>query len=99
MDAVYVLDGYRLRGFARSVMSLLIEECGRSEVLYMHSKLELMDFYGSFGFYSIPEAELPKSIRDRFGFAMGNLKGIDVCPMRREPGSHTQVHREPARKK
>jgi GNAT superfamily N-acetyltransferase len=90
VDAVYVLDEYRLRGFARSVMVLLIEECGRNETLYMHSKLELMEFYGSLGFQPIPEAELPRSIRDRFGFCMGDLKGIEVCPMRREPGSHRQ---------
>jgi GNAT superfamily N-acetyltransferase len=99
VDAVYVLDEYRLRGFARSVMSLLIEECGRNETLYMHSKIELMDFYGSFGFCPIPEIELPKSIRDRFGFCMGNLKGIDVCPMRREPGAHTQGVQGTCRKK
>ena len=99
VDAVYVLDEYRLWGFARSVMSLLIEECGRNETLYMHSKLELMDFYGSFGFYAIPEIELPKSIRDRFDFCMGNLKGIDVCPMRREPGFHGNVQRQTNEKK
>lgn len=87
VDAVYVLDEYRLRGFARSVMILLIEECGRNETLFMHSKTELVKFYGSLGFRPIPEAELPKTIRDRFGFCMGNLSGISVCPMRREPGA------------
>jgi len=87
VDAVYVLDEYRLRGFARSVMILLIEECGRNETLYMHSKTELVNFYGSLGFRLIPEADLPKSIRDRFDFCMGNLDGISVCPMRREPGT------------
>ena len=76
---------YRRRGFARSAMLLLIEECGRNETLYMHSKIELVDFYGSLGFYPIPETDLPKTIQDRFGFCMGNLKGIDVCPMKRDP--------------
>lgn len=85
VDAVYVLEEYRLRGFARSVMILLIEECGRNEMLYMHSKTELVDFYGSLGFVPIPEAELPKSIRDRFDFVMGDLESIHVRPMRREP--------------
>jgi GNAT superfamily N-acetyltransferase len=85
VDAVYVLDEYRRRGFARSVMILLVEECGRKETLYMHSKTELVDFYGSLGFYPLAESELPKTIRDRFGFVMGNLKGIDVCPMKRDP--------------
>ena len=27
------------------------------------------------------------TIRDRFDFCLGELKGIDVCPMRREPGA------------
>jgi GNAT superfamily N-acetyltransferase len=88
VDAVYVLDEYRLKGFARSVMISLIEECGRNETLYMHSKTELVDFYGSLGFRSISEAELPKSIRERFDFVMGDLDSIKVCPMKREPG-HT----------
>ena len=86
VDAVYVLDEYRLKGYARSVMQLLIEECGRSETLYMHSKTELVDFYGSLGFSLIPEANLPPSIRDRFDFVMGDLASLKVCPMRREPG-------------
>ena len=85
VDAVYVLDEYRRHGFARSVMILLVEECGRHETLYMHSKIELVDFYGSLGFYPMAECDLPKTIRDRFGFCMGNLKGIDVCPMKRDP--------------
>jgi N-acetylglutamate synthase-like GNAT family acetyltransferase len=85
VDAVFVLDEYRLKGFARSIMKLLVEECGRSETLYMHSKTELADFYGSMGFYLIQESDLPKSIRDRFDFCMGNLEGISVSPMRRDP--------------
>jgi GNAT superfamily N-acetyltransferase len=87
VDAVYVLDEFRRRGFARSVMILLLEECGRSETLYMHSKVELVDFYGGLGFYPIREEELPKTIRDRFAFCLGELKGIDVCPMKRDPAS------------
>ena len=87
VDAVYVLDEYRRHGFARSVMLHLIEECGRQETLYMHSKIELVDFYGSLGFYPMAESDLPKTIRDRFGFCMGNLKGIDVCPMKRDPAA------------
>ena len=85
VDAVYVLDEFRRRGFARSVMVLLLEECGRHETLYMHSKTELVEFYGGLGFYPIREAELPKTIRDRFDFCLGELKGIDVCPMKRDP--------------
>jgi N-acetylglutamate synthase-like GNAT family acetyltransferase len=85
VDAVYILEEYRRSGFARSAMLLLIQECGRKETLYMHSKIELVDFYGSLGFLPIQENDLPKTIRDRFGFCMGNLKGIDVCPMKRDP--------------
>jgi GNAT superfamily N-acetyltransferase len=85
VDAVYVLDEFRRRGYARSVMILLLEECGRHETLYMHSKIELVDFYGGLGFYTIREEELPKTIRDRFSFCLGELKGIDVCPMKRDP--------------
>ena len=51
----------------------------------MHSKIELVDFYGGLGFYPIREDELPKTIRDRFAFCLGELKGIDVCPMKRDP--------------
>jgi len=87
VDGVYVLDEYRLKGYARSIMKQLIEECGRNETLYMHSKTELQEFYGSMGFYPIPEPALPKTIRDRFGFVMGNLQGIDVCPMKRDPSA------------
>jgi N-acetylglutamate synthase-like GNAT family acetyltransferase len=86
VDSVYVLDEFRLRGYARSVMKMLIEECGRNETLYMHSKTELVDFYGSLGFHPIREADLPKTIRDRFDFCLGDLGGIDVCPMKRDPG-------------
>jgi GNAT superfamily N-acetyltransferase len=86
VDAVYVLDEYRRMGYARSVMQLLIEECGRAETLYMHSKTELVEFYGSLGFRLIPEADLPITIRDRFGFCMGDLASIKVCPMKRVPG-------------
>lgn len=85
VDAVFVLDEFRRRGFARSVMQLLIGECGQNETLYMHAKIELIDFYTSLGFHIIAEEELPRTIRDRFSFCLGELKGIDVCPMKRDP--------------
>ncbi|HOX34837.1 MAG TPA: GNAT family N-acetyltransferase [Methanoregulaceae archaeon] len=85
VDAVFVLDEFRRRGFARSVMQLLIGECGQDETLYMHAKIELIDFYASLGFRIIPEEDLPVTIRDRFSFCLGDLKGIDVCPMKRDP--------------
>lgn len=85
VDAVYVLEDSRRRGYARSIMALLIEECGRNDTLYMHSRRELTEFYGSFGFRAIRETDLPRTIRDRFGFCLGNLDGIEVCPMKRDP--------------
>jgi len=91
VDAVYVLEEYRLRGYARSVMQLLIGECGRYETLYMHSKTELVDFYGSLGFTLIPENGLPLSIRDRFAFCLGDLASVKVCPMKRDPGASDEV--------
>ncbi|PKG31172.1 GNAT family N-acetyltransferase, partial [Methanoregula sp.] len=96
VDAVCVLDEYRLKGFARPVMILLTGKCGRNEALYIHSKTEPVDFYGSLGFYLIPESDLPKSIRERFAFVMGDLDSIKVCPMRREPGGVVAIKREAA---
>ncbi len=87
VDAVYVLDEFRRKGFARSVMILLLEECGRHETLYMHSKIELMDFYGGLGFYPIREDELPKTIRDRFDVLPGGTQR-DRC-MSDETGSRS----------
>jgi len=85
VDAVYVIEEYRLKGFARSVMGLLIEECGRSEPLYMRSRPELVPFYESLGFYLIGRDELPHSIRDRLG--SGSERSGTIVPMRREAGS------------
>lgn len=93
VDAVYVLDEYRLKGYARSIMQLLIEECGRTKTLYMHSKTDLVDFYSSLGFRLIQEADLPTTIRDRSGFLMCDPDNAKVCPMKREPGF---VPEEPA---
>jgi GNAT superfamily N-acetyltransferase len=87
VDGVYVLDEYRLRGFARSIMQQLIGECGKHETLYLHSKRELREFYGSMGFYPVPEPALPETIRDRPGFVSENPGGIVVCPMKRDPSA------------
>jgi nucleotide-binding universal stress UspA family protein len=84
VDGVFTLGEFRGRGYARRVMYDLVETL-KDEVLYMHSTLELVDFYRDFGFYPIEERELPASIRDRFSFAEGNLQGVNVCPMKRDP--------------
>jgi nucleotide-binding universal stress UspA family protein/N-acetylglutamate synthase-like GNAT family acetyltransferase len=82
VDGVYVRDEYRDRGYARKAVRSLIDACG-SEPLFMHSTLDLVPFYGTFGFVTIPESALPQSIRKRFEFADGNMAGANVAPMRR----------------
>jgi nucleotide-binding universal stress UspA family protein/predicted GNAT family acetyltransferase len=84
VDAVYTPDQYRGRGYARMVVRKLVDSCG-NEPLYMHSTLDLIAFYGTFGFIEIRETELPVSIRNRFSFANGDLKGANVSPMKRIP--------------
>ena len=82
VDGVYVPDDYRDRGYARKAVQVLIDACG-SEPLYMHSTLALVKFYSSFGFEPIPESALPRSIKERFNFAEGEMKGANVSPMKR----------------
>jgi GNAT superfamily N-acetyltransferase len=81
VDGVYVLEEYRHRGFARSVMKRLIEECGRYETLYLHAKPELVDFYRDMGFAPVPVPDLPATIRP--GTAGRAANG--TCPMKRDP--------------
>jgi N-acetylglutamate synthase-like GNAT family acetyltransferase len=51
----------------------------------MHSTLELVSFYRTFGFEPIPEDQLPPTIHERFNFALGDMQGSDVSPMKRVP--------------
>jgi len=85
VDGVFVPDDYRDRGYARKAVQELVDRCG-SEPLFMHSTLDLVKFYASFGFEPIPESALPRSIKERFNFAEGELKGANVSPMKR-PGT------------
>jgi nucleotide-binding universal stress UspA family protein/GNAT superfamily N-acetyltransferase len=82
VDGVFILPEFRNRGYARKAMAVLMEAL-KQETLYMHSTLELVPFYHSFGFEPIEEEELPKTIRDRYSFAMGDLKTEQVQPMKR----------------
>ncbi len=66
-------------------MDALVEAC-QHDTLYMHSVRNLVDFYGTYGFVSIPESDLPPSIRARFAFALGEMEGANVQPMRRVAG-------------
>lgn len=83
VDGVYVPDDYRDRGYARKAMQELVDACG-TEPLFMHSTLALVKFYRSFGFEQIPESALPVSIKERFNFAEGEMKGANVSPMMRQ---------------
>jgi N-acetylglutamate synthase-like GNAT family acetyltransferase len=80
MDCVFVPEQYRGKGYARSAVEALIQQCG-SETIYIHSTIVLIQFYKTFGFTPIPEEQLPKSIRDRFVFCFGEMEGCNVCPM------------------
>jgi len=84
VDAVFTPTVYRGHGYAKKVMSALVEAC-HHDVLYMHSVLNLIDFYRGYGFQEIPESELPPTIKARFAFAGGELDGANVRPMRRMP--------------
>jgi nucleotide-binding universal stress UspA family protein/GNAT superfamily N-acetyltransferase len=88
VDAVYTPDQYRGKGYARKAVRNLVEACG-NEPLYMHSTLDLIGFYGTFGFIAIKEQDLPPTIRDRFSFADGELEGANVQPMFRPPQAVT----------
>jgi len=83
MDCVFSLDDYRGKGYARKAVQALIDACG-SETIYIHSTLVLISFYKTFGWTPLPEARLPRSIKDRFNFCFGEMEGCNVCPMVRE---------------
>ncbi len=84
VDAIFVPEIFRGQGYANLVVKALVGACG-GETLYMHSVTELINFYKKFGFEEINEKELPLTIKDRFTFALGELEGINVTPMRRYP--------------
>ncbi|MDT8357746.1 MAG: GNAT family N-acetyltransferase [Methanomicrobiaceae archaeon] len=84
VDGVFTLEEFRGRSYARIVMDALIDACG-IEPLFLHSTLELIPFYRSLGFVEIVEEKLPLTIRERFGFAKGDLEGANVSPMVRVP--------------
>jgi N-acetylglutamate synthase-like GNAT family acetyltransferase len=80
MDCVFVPEQYRGKGYARSAVEALIQQCG-SETIYIHSTIVLIQFYKTFRFSPIPEEKLPRSIRERFLFCFGEMEGCNVCPM------------------
>ena len=85
MDCVFEPEPEGGKGCARDAVEDLIKQCG-SEPIYIHSTLDLIPFYMTLGFIPIPENQLPPSIKERFSFCLGNMKGCNVSPMFR-PGS------------
>jgi len=51
----------------------------------MYAVDHLVEFYGTFGFVPIPEKELPVTVRERYSWALGEMKGAEVTPMKRVP--------------
>jgi len=85
VDGVYTPQEFRGRGHAKRAVGALVEAC-HNDALFMHSVAHLAAFYGEFGFLPIDEKDLPPTIRERYEFALGNMEGSDVQPMRRIPG-------------
>ncbi|NLA31124.1 MAG: universal stress protein [Methanomicrobiales archaeon] len=85
VDGVFTPVRYRGRGYARRSMDALVEAC-QHDTMYMHSVRNLVDFYGAYGFVSIPESGLPPTIKERFAFALGEMEGSNVQPMYRVAG-------------
>jgi N-acetylglutamate synthase-like GNAT family acetyltransferase len=65
-------------------MQELIRVCG-AETIHIHSIIVLISFYKTFGFTPVPEEHLPRSIRERFIFCVGEMQGCNICPMVRKP--------------
>lgn len=84
VDAIFSPERFRGHGYANAMVRGLVEACGH-EPLYMHSVLNLTGFYARYGFFLIPEEELPPTIRDRFAWAQGEMEGANVAPMMRKP--------------
>jgi signal transduction histidine kinase/predicted GNAT family acetyltransferase len=84
VDAVFTPSAHRGHGYANAVMWGLVEACGH-DILFMHSVKNLTGFYSHFGFVTIGESELPPSIRERYAWAVGNMEGANVSPMKRSP--------------
>jgi GNAT superfamily N-acetyltransferase len=84
VDGVFVSETHRGEGLARRLVQAVLDEVG-SAPLWLHSTIPLIGFYRSFGWETIPEAELPPTIRERLAFCFGEMMGCGVAPMYREP--------------
>jgi len=82
VDGIFTPVRLRGHGYANVAVWGLVDACG-SDPLYMHSVRNLTRFYKHYGFVPISEEELPPSIRKRFEWAVGEMEGANVCPMKR----------------
>ena len=85
VDGVFTPEQYRGRGYARMAMEALVVACHNDD-LYMYAVEDLSRFYAEFRFISIPERDLPPSVRERYTWAAGNVEGANVRPMYRRAG-------------
>jgi GNAT superfamily N-acetyltransferase len=85
VDGIFTRVNDRKHGYSRHVVAALVEACHNND-LYMHAVLGLVPFYEKFGFIQIDESDLPPTIRARFAFALGEMKGLNVHPMKRPAG-------------
>ncbi|MDD1702726.1 MAG: PAS domain S-box protein, partial [Methanoregula sp.] len=85
VDGVFTPAVFRNHGYAKRAVAALVDAC-HNDTLYMYAVIGLTRFYQEFGFQSIGEPELPPTIRERYAFAKGEMKGSDVQPMMRLPG-------------
>lgn len=85
LDGIFTPQKLRGRGYAGLVVRAIVDAC-HNDILFMHSVLNLVDFYAKFGFVPIDEKGLPPTIRARFASALGEMEGSNVRPMMREAG-------------
>lgn len=83
VDGVFTPEEFRKRGYAHLAVSALVEAC-HNDTLYMYSVKHLTDFYSVYGFKELPEKDLPEGVRKRYSWALGNMEGANVVPMKRE---------------
>jgi len=85
MDCVFVPEPEGGKGYARDAVEDLVKHCGE-EPICIHSTLDLIPFYTTAGFTPVPEDQLPLSIKERFSFCLGTMKGCNISPMVRKTG-------------